>query len=422
MPRIITARYLLPIAAPLLEDGAMLVEYGRILAVGTRKELTAVLPGAPVIDFGEAVLLPPMVNAHTHLELTHFPQWAEAAGEASVPTSFVDWILRLMRVRRTVEDAAFSVSLHVGLQKSLAAGTGAVGDILTSYSVADAYRHTPLRGVAFAEVLGRDQESVASRINAFDQQTAKASESSFAWGLSPHSPYTLSAETLDQVFAAASSRKLKSCIHLAESVEESQFLATGDGVLAERLYAAAGWDPQLEPPPGCSSVAYLCRQGRLKKGDLAVHAVQVDDADVALLKSSESTVVLCPRSNAALGVGVAPVEKYLAAGVPLALGTDSLASAPSLSLWDEIAFAFNQYDGQVAATTWLEMATRGGAKALGLGGRMGQFTSGREASFQVVALPQLPSAHDLAEALCTAGPDLMVQGLYLSAQNILLHN
>ena len=413
------ARFLLPISAPPVEDGALLVRSGQVCAVGSYRQLAAAHHGAVLVDFGDAVLLPPLVNAHTHLELSDFPHWAAAAGDVDPPRDFVDWILRLVRVRRGISAAQLRDSLAAGLRQSLCAGTGAVGDILPSLGALPAYRPSPLRGRVFAEVLGRDPDHVAGRLLAIEGHLADPPAEHLAWGLAPHAPYTLSAPATDRVFAFADRHALQCSIHLAESAAEKRFLENGSGAIAERLFAAARWDAATDPAPGCSPVRALCRRGRLGTGDLAVHGVQVDGADIALLKAHGCCVVLCPRSNAALDVGRAPVAAYLAAGVPLALGTDSLASAPSLSIWEEIAFAMDCYPGQVSPRDWLEMATRGGARALGQQARLGQLGPGQEASFQVVALPEQPALAELEEALCTSGSNVRVTHLFLAARNVL---
>jgi len=126
-----------------------------------------------------------------------------------------------------------------------------------------------------------------------------------------------------------------------------------------------------------------------------------------------------PKSNATLNVGKAPVVAYLEAGIPLALGTDSLASSQSLSIWDEMAFAYDWFSGEAKPCEWLQIATLGGANALGLQDRMGQLSPGLEASFQVVTLPELPQLAELEEALCSNGRDVKVTHLYLAAENVL---
>lgn len=417
-PILYRSRFLLPITAPPIEDGAILIENGRICALGAHRELTAAHPDAAVVDFGDAVLLPPMVNAHTHLELSSFAVWSAAADEndvlqADAPDEFVDWILRLVRIRRAITEEQFHDSLKVGLRESLLAGTGAIGDIFTTLAAVSAYRHSPLRGRVFAEVLGHDSDVVGERLSAIEAVLQSHPGSCLDWGISPHAPYTLSSAAINQVFAFADNQNLQCTIHLAESMDETRFLKHGSGAIADRLYAAARWDPAADPVPGCSPVSALCRQGRLRPGDLVVHGVQVDSADIGLLKQSGCSVALCPRSNAALNVGKAPVADYLKAGVPLALGTDSLASAPSLSIWEEMAFARDWFAGETSPRDWLEIATLGGAKALGLQDRMGQLSPGYEASFQVVTLPDMPCPGELEEALCDSGQDVKVTHLYL---------
>ena len=158
------ARYVLPIISPLLEDGAVLVESGLIRAVGHYLDLAETHPNATLVDFGDSVLLPPMVNAHTHLELTAFSDWATAAGEPHAPQTFVDWILWLVRIRREIGEEELKASLVAGLKASLLAGTGAVGDIFTTLNLVEAYLDSPLYGQVFAEILGHDLDLIEQRL------------------------------------------------------------------------------------------------------------------------------------------------------------------------------------------------------------------------------------------------------------------
>ncbi|MBE0574780.1 MAG: amidohydrolase family protein [Desulfuromonadales bacterium] len=418
-PILYRARFLLPISAPPLENGALLVDGGQIIAVDTFNNLAAAHPGAAVIDFGDTALLPPMVNAHTHLELSAFADWAAKAAEPAAPQDFVDWILWLVRVRRSISAEQLYESLAAGLRSSLLAGTGAVGDIFTGLGSVSAYQHSPLHGRVFAEVLGHEPAVVAGRLAAIAKLLEHHPGPSLDWGLSPHAPYTLSSAATDQVFAFAERQSLQCSIHLAESADETAFLQNGSGAIAEKLYTMAKWNFAVDSVPGCGPVTAFCKKGRLRHGDLAVHGVQVDPAEIDLLKQTGCIVVLCPRSNAALNVGKAPVAAYLKAGVPLALGTDSLASSSSLSIWDEMAFAGHWFPGEAGPREWLEIATLGGARALGLHKRMGQLTPGCDASFQVVALPEMPGINQLEEILCAGGADVRVTHLYLASRNVL---
>lgn len=392
--KLLHARYLLPTAgAPVIEDGALLIAGGRITAVGSYSALRA--SAAETIDYGDAVLLPPLVNAHCHLELSDFPQWARACNETTAPASFVDWIRRLIRVRRTVGVDPVPASVTTGIQQLLSTGTGAVGDILTSPGALPPLLASPLYGRIFFETIGLEEERFAPAL-ASAVESARSLTFPLRGGLSPHSTYTVSACHLQRAMNAG----LPLAIHCAESAEESRFLREGRGAIADELYAAAGW-PLPEHVPGLSPVAWLAAHGALSPQTLLIHGVQVDASDAARIATSGASVVLCPRSNAQLGVGTAPVGLYKAAGVPLALGTDSLASNDSLSLWDEIAFARSVYP-ELSPDELLSIATRGGAQALGLEPEMGQLVPGSGAHLQVLTAAKLPPAAELAEWLCHA--------------------
>lgn len=413
-----TARTLLPIATPPVDDGALLVQEGRIVAVGPRADIRRLAPGAPVTDFGDAVLLPPHVNAHTHLELTAFPDWATNVGETAPPASFVDWILRVIRIKRSAPLEAFAPSLAEGVRRCLAAGTGAVGDILSHFPARDAYRRCPLLGRVYLEVLGRDPLQWQPLLERVEGILDEEPPGPLAYGLSPHSPYTLDRQLLEEVLALGRRRELPVAVHVAESQAETAFLADGSGPLAEHLYPRVGWGDRLPAAPGLSPIAYLERCGRLGPGTLLVHGVQVDQEDIDRIAASGASVVLCPRSNACLGVGRAPVKAYLAAGVNLALGTDSLASNDSLSLWDELAFACDWFGPALTPRRAVAMATLGGARALGLAGELGTLGAGRGAHFQVLKPTSPPAPGELYDYLASGcGADL--GHLFLHGRDVL---
>lgn len=416
---IYTARYLLPVAAPPIEDGALLVQDGRIAAVGRRRGLATARPGAAVVDFGDAILLPPFANAHTHLELTHFSRWAAIAGETASPANFVDWILQVIRVKRGLDLPRFLPSLQEGIRLSLEAGTGAVGDILSCFPARSAYHDAPLKGRLYFETLGLDPARNREILRSIGRLLDEGRTGGLETGLSPHSPYTLSAEHLEELFDFARRRGVPVATHLAESPDEVAFLRDADGPLAQVLYPFVGWRKMVPPPARRTPVAYLAERGGLVPWNLLVHGVQVTAPDVERLARAGSTVVLCPRSNARLGVGSAPVALYLQHGVQLALGTDSLASCDTLSLWDEIAFAASWFEGSLTPPQLLTMATRGGGSALGLEGEMGALAAGWGAHFQVLTPPSLPSLPDLEAFLCSPGRSAEASALYLDGRDVL---
>lgn len=402
-----------------MEDGALLVAEGRILAVGARRAVQAHAPsGTEVVDFGEAVLLPPLANAHTHLELTDFPQWAAEAGEGAAPESFVGWIQQVIRVKRQVSAGRFAPSVQRGIAACLAAGTGAIGDILSFLPGRELHAASPLRGRLFLETLGRDPLLYRNLLHTLRQLLQEQTVGHLQLGLSPHSLYTLSKQHLDEALRLVHQRQLPLTIHLGESPAERSFLAESAGEIAEKLYPYVGWKGMVPPPARRSPVACLAEAGGLLPGILLAHGVQVDADDVELLARSGAAVVLCPRSNARLGVGKAPVSLYRQACVPLALGTDSRASCDSLSVWDELAFAVRWFADTLTPTQWLTVATAGGAQALGLEGEMGRLTAGSGAHFQLLTPTTLPNLGELEEFLCAPGRSADVRHLFLGGQEV----
>jgi cytosine/adenosine deaminase-related metal-dependent hydrolase len=186
-----------------------------------------------------------------------------------------------------------------------------------------------------------------------------------------------------------------SSVHVGESPEEVTLLRTGGGPWRDRLHALGAWRDGWTPPDR-GPADYLCDLGVLEPGALAVHGVQLSDGELTRLAAAGVTLVTCPRSNAWVGVGTPPIARFLAAGLRLALGTDSLASAPDLNLFGELA-ALRAIAPEVPARRLLAMATQGGADALQLGHRFGALVPGREASLVAVALP--PGTTDPEEAL-----------------------
>ena len=411
-PTLYLARYLLPIHRPPVEDGALLVVNGRIAALGQRAALSSGHSGA-IVDFGEAVLLPPMANAHTHLELSHFPRWSGELRPPPCGADFIDWLLYLIAVKKGLSLPELDASLADGLEWCLRLGTGAVGDILSAPALVPRYRRSPLYGRCHLEVLGVDQYAWRKALAEVVACLEKESFGSLQPGIAPHSPYTLSAEALETLFELIGRRHWPAMTHLAESAAEWQLIRHGDGDLVRRFYPAVGWDRHRFHSPHCSPVEYLRRCGGLRSWNLLVHGVQVTLDDCRQMAERRVAVVLCPRSNERLGVGLPPLADYQSAGVKLALGTDSLASSDSLSLWEELAAARRCYGFRLAPEQLLTMATRNGAEVLGLAGEMGVLQVGSGGHFQVLPLASPPSLSELVEMLCSQGQHLSVSSLFL---------
>jgi cytosine/adenosine deaminase-related metal-dependent hydrolase len=368
---------------PPVAGGAVLVRDGLVVATGTLAELKSRY-SAIVVEHHDCAILPGFVNAHTHLELTHFPSWRLRTHVDYNPRRFSDWLIQLIKITRGLHLDDFRASLVEGLRKSAESGTTAVGDIFTRYDLLSSYDFLPLGGRLFFEVLGHDPERYGDRLNLALAAAANMADCHLQPGLSPHAPYTTGEPNLQRIREAAASRGLPLSVHVSESQAETDFIFDTSGPLAEELYPFAGLQQYLTPPRRCSSTELLDRHGLLTPATMAVHCVHVTLADAQILKQRGTTICLCPRSNERLDVGRAPLALFRKLGIPLALGTDSLASNDSLSLWDEIRFALDQFADEISPAELLCMATLGGATALGLSDRIGSLEAGKRADFQIV--------------------------------------
>jgi len=414
--RIYTAQYLYAANDALIEHGALLEDQGRILEVGTLSQIKKSAPSATLVDYGAALLLPAFVNAHTHLELSFYPEWASAASVSSEPSSFVEWILRLIKVKRSHSAEEMRPAIKAGIQMCLKSGTAAVGDILSWYEGRSAFAHTPLSGRVFLESLGQDLVVTQTQFKKLSSVLQEQGVGRFDFGLSPHSPYTIRPKYMSQLFEEAEKRQLGCATHIAESVAEVDFLDGGNGELVERLYSEVNWHQYIPKARHLRPIEYLAERGGLGPNQLLVHGVQLDDKEIAMIAAAGAQLVLCPRSNAQLQVGIAPVAKLKKAGVKLSLGTDSLASNKSLSIWDELAFAAATYADCLSPKELIALATCGGAAALGLQEQLGALKTGLRASFQVIALNEQHRPQKLLESLVTEREGRQVQALILDGQ------
>ena len=378
-----TAAWLINPDVPPVAGGAILVRDGMVAATGTLAELKSRYP-APVTDHHDCAILPGFVNAHTHLELTHFPSWRMRTHVDYNPRRFSDWIIQLIKITRGLHEEDFRTSLVEGLRKCVESGTTAVGDIITRYDLLTAYGVPPIRGRIFFETLGHDPARFRERL----EQALTAADSIggeyLSSGLSPHTIYTIGEANLPAIRDAALSRNLPLAIHISESQVEGDFVFATSGPLAGELYPFVGWEQYLMPPRHCSSTELLDRYGLLTPTTLAVHCVHINLADAQILQQRGVTVCLCPRSNDRLDVGRAPLPLFRKLGIPLALGTDSLASNDSLSLWDEMRFALDTFPEDLSPADVFRMATTGGAAALGLSASLGSLEAGKRADFQTI--------------------------------------
>ncbi|WP_337287801.1 amidohydrolase family protein [Candidatus Methylomirabilis sp.] len=403
---ILTARLLLPISDPPILDGGLFIRDGAICAVGKASELIREFPTEPHDDLGSAVILPGLVNAHTHLELTGLH------GRLPLGKSFTEWVTALLGLRAELDDEFFATSARLGATTLLRSGVTCVADITMFGSSVAPLKAAGLRGIIFQEILGPHPEQAMERLDAAEKALQSlqlhTDGSLLSVGLSPHAPYSLSEPLLLRCAELLRRRNLPATIHLAESPEEVTYIGLGLGPIATELLPAVGRHSSSHRVCGESPVAFIDRVGLLSDQLLAVHLVHVGMSDLKLLRQRGVALAVCPRSNHYLKVGTAPLPRYLAASLRVGLGTDSLASNDTLSLWDEMRFARRLYDGAVTPQQLVTMATLGGADALGMAGTIGSLTPGKRADFIALAIDHLDDADPYGSLLSQASDDSVV--------------
>jgi len=409
--RIYAASYLLPISSPPIEGGAIAVENGLITAVGTLAELRA-RSEAPVTDLPGCSIMPGFVNAHTHLELTHFPAWKVRKELDYLPKTYVEWIQQVVKIRRVLHPGELELSVREGVRVSLESGTTAVGEILTDFSLIPLYCSLPLSGRIYLEALGHDQIQCDALVERIEQSLPEI-QGRLLPGVSPHTPHTVSAQLMKALQELSGRLAVPKAIHLSETLGEVSFMHDTTGPIAEKLFPMAHWEQYLPHPLRTTSTRYLDELGLLDPSTLAIHAVHVTPADVAILKERGVSVVLCPRSNDRLFVGRAPHHLLKKAGLGLAIGTDSLASNDSLSLLDEIRFLRQLAPDEFSAEELISMATLGGARALGIDTSAGTLEPGKKADFLVFSGFAAGAAHSAYGALLEKG---RLEQVYLSGE------
>jgi len=393
--RRLAARWLIPVQAPPIERGALLIgSDGRILAVGPDASIPRPID-TPAEKFDDAVILPGLINTHTHLELTGF--------EHRVPErEFTAWIRRLRELKATRSSAEYVEAARRGLASCFASGITTIADTGDSGAVIQALVEAGGSGIGYQEVFGphpgQTEESLAG-LQARVSELRPLATDRVNIGVSPHAPYTVSGQLFRAVSDWARSEQLPVAVHVAESPAESELLLQGAGPFAE-AWSARGIP--LPSPAGRTPIRWLAEHGALSEQTLCIHAVQLDGRDVGWLADSGAAVAHCPLSNRAHGHGEAPLEALLESGIRVGLGTDSVVSVGRLDLLAEARAAAGLVPS-LDADDLIELCTLSGARALGLDSEAGSLLPGKWADCVVVRI-RPHSGGTPAEQVLSSGP------------------
>ena len=373
MKQAIRAQGVAPMDSPIIRDGAVAFIDGRIISVGPFSQIKSAHPDAHFHDLGDSIVLPGLINAHTHLELSDYHAESPAGG------SFVDWILS-MRQRSGGGDPA-SATLK-GIEQCLKFGVTCVGDITQQADITrEVISRSPIRCVSFGEVLG-----LGKRRPRFDELLRHALDAKYATdrlriGLSPHAPYTVDLDGYRQCLDLARQHSLPLATHLAENPQEAQFLESQTGDFRQLWETIGSWADDVQTYPG-SPIEMAKAIGLLDYPTVLAHINYCTDPELDLLSRGQASVVYCPRTHAYFGHPPHRWQEMLARGINVAVGTDSCASSPDLNLVDDLRL-LHRIAPEVSVQELWELATTRAAKALGMESEIGSISMGKRADFAV---------------------------------------
>jgi len=392
--RVATADVVLAASDQVFAPGAVALADGAIRAVGPAPDLLDRHAGAERWDFPGRVIIPGLVNAHTHLCLT------DLAGEAPYEGDFAAWLQAVLSATAEWDPPQHEASLQAGIQASLRAGTAVVGDVVNEWRAISAYAEQPLGGVVFLQVTGFNPTVVPVWLGhlarVFNGRVERQAPQ-VSLGICPHAPYSTAAELYRETFRFALEHDALLMTHLAETPEEEEFLHTGQGFYRRLLEERGTWVPTWVPP-GVSPTQYLRQNGVLSDRFVYAHYNYPSDADIGLMAEAGANVVYCPRSHAFFGHAPHPLDRLLARGVNVALGTDSLASNDSLCVLDEMKLVRGLYP-DLPAQVVFRLGTSYGARMLRVSEQYGTLEPGRRASFNVVRPAGRPTAERAVEQI-----------------------
>lgn len=380
---------------PVIVDGAVLTEDGLVAAVGLYAELKGV--DAQLKDYEGHVIAPALVNCHAHLELSYL---AGLVGDCPALGDMTGWIRRLLAARAAHDDVATQNDASLmALARLYAGGCRAVADIgnrAESGLIGGGFKTEVLFFLELLGLCGDSEEKALAALSGIDADVR----------CTAHAPYSAGPALIRALKARAGNSLFP--MHVAESAQEIEFLRTGGGPFADFL-GERGVKVADFTPPGMGAVRYLESLGVLDRQTLCVHGVHVEDEEISLLADRGAAVCLCPGSNRFMGVGVAPVQKMLARGIPLVLGTDSLASNPHLSLWREMQVLREDHP-DLSSEAVFAMASVNGARLLGMEDRIGVIAPGVSSSLLAVRCPA-KNAAEVLEFLTSVGMDISLEWL-----------
>jgi 5-methylthioadenosine/S-adenosylhomocysteine deaminase len=401
------ARWVLPVPSPPIEDGEVVVEGEHIVEIRPAPADGRAAPDCA--DLGDSIIMPGLINAHSHVEYTVMRGLLD-----DLP--FFPWLRALNDLKSALDPDDWVASAVAGAAEAVAGGVTTLADCTDSGAALDGILAVGARGVIYQEAFGMDDTVTDAEVlrrldGAVRAHRLRADPGLHVIGVSPHSVYTVRPSRFRRLADYAHREGLPMCIHAAESQAEVELVLRGSGEIADRIRERGiPWDP-----PRSSVLAYLDDLGALGPDTVLAHGVNLSRADRARMHPSRVAWAHCPRSNAKLGVGVAPLGWLLSgtggAAPRVGLGSDSVAGVNCMDMFEEMRFGLMMQRGvrreaaRPTARDMVALATIGGARALGLDGKAGALEAGLAADLTVLSVraARYRPLHSIWSAVALAG-------------------
>lgn len=395
-----TARWVLPVTSEPIEYGCVAVFEGSIVGVGKAHEMRQRFPSSVENRHEDAVIMPSFINAHCHLELSPLKWRITPTG------SFSFWLSLMTRARENIDKDEVASSIQQAADELVRGGALIIGDVGNTMIVPSVIKGLkdgwPLRGIHFFEIINPEDspdivDSILSEPFLCDGDMVMMDI-----GISAHSAHTVGKDTLCAIKKASQESAMPFTLHIAESDEEIEFLTEGTGPMVN-IMRERGRDMTKIAPPMKGPVSYLDGLGLLDRLTMLVHCVKVTEKDLDTIRDRGTSICLCMRSNTFLGVGEPPVDKMIARKINCAIGTDSLASNDRLDIFSEMSSIKRAFP-HISPVALVNMATMGGAYALGLDKFFGSLENSKRTPLISISLKEQPaSASELYELIALQG-------------------
>jgi len=372
---LLKSRYLLKDPSSIIDDGAVLIDDGKVKFAGCANDISSHEP-CQIIDLGNSAIVPGFVNTHTHLDLTHLHNFIKYNGD------FTDWIRQLINAKKEWTESEYLSSIRSGIKSSLESGTTTVADVTRNGLALEELQKSNIRKALFYELIDFNPDSTDSTIDNFKEMIGNVKHDDLlSVGIFPHAPYTVSEELYRKSKTVSEESGLSIATHISETIDESNFLTRGAGNFVSLL---RNFDMLNDwKPPGLRPVNYMKNIGFLENGCILVHCNYLTGDEVDHIEESNSTIVFCPRSHKYFRHKDHPFYKLGNRDINIALGTDSLASNDSLSILDEMKYIYTQHKN-IKPQNILYMGTIAGATALRLNNKIGKLEAGYDADIAVI--------------------------------------